>query len=53
MLPENLQIRVKEAGGVDNEQIRARIVADHIAGMTDRFATQEHKRLFDLYDDLK
>ena len=53
MLPENLQIRVKEAGGAENEQIRARIVADHIAGMTDRFATQEHKRLFDLYGDLK
>jgi len=28
---------------------RARIVADYIAGMTDRFALDEHKRLFDLY----
>ncbi len=26
---------------------RARLVADYIAGMTDRFALQEHKRLFD------
>jgi dGTPase len=24
----------------------ARIVADYISGMTDRFALQEHKRLF-------
>ena len=28
---------------------RARLVADYIAGMTDRFALDEHKRLFDLY----
>jgi len=28
---------------------RARIVADYIAGMTDRFALDEHKRLFDLW----
>jgi len=27
----------------------ARIVADYIAGMTDRYALQEHRRLFDLY----
>jgi dGTPase len=26
----------------------ARVVCDYIAGMTDRFAIQEHKRLFDL-----
>jgi len=29
---------------------RARIVADYIAGMTDRFALDEHRRLFDLYE---
>jgi len=29
---------------------RARLVADYIAGMTDRFALDEHKRLFDLYE---
>ena len=28
---------------------RARIVADYIAGMTDRFALDEHRRLFDTY----
>ena len=26
---------------------RARIVADYIAGMTDRYAILEHRRLFD------
>jgi dGTPase len=29
---------------------RARMVADYIAGMTDRFALEEHKRQFDLYE---
>ncbi|HEY1794619.1 MAG TPA: deoxyguanosinetriphosphate triphosphohydrolase [Stellaceae bacterium] len=28
---------------------RARIVADYLAGMTDRFALDEHQRLFDTY----
>lgn len=30
----------------DNIPARCRIVADYIAGMTDRFAVQEHRRLF-------
>jgi dGTPase len=30
----------------------ARVVADYIAGMTDRFALDEHQRLFDLYTRL-
>ncbi|MFO1158884.1 MAG: deoxyguanosinetriphosphate triphosphohydrolase [Reyranellaceae bacterium] len=29
---------------------RARLVADYIAGMTDRYALDEHRRLFDLYE---
>lgn len=53
VLPDNWQKRVKEAGGVDNEQVRARIVCDYIAGMTDRYAIREHERLFDLYWDLR
>ena len=28
----------------------ARLVADYIAGMTDRYALDEHRRLFDIYD---
>lgn len=53
VLPDNWQQRVEEAGGAGDEQIRARIVADYIAGMTDRYAIREHERLFDLYWDLK
>lgn len=34
------QIELGEAG-------RARIVADYIAGMTDRYAVLEHERMFD------
>ena len=30
----------------DNDTYKARIIADYIAGMTDRFAVQEHRRLF-------
>ncbi|WP_119458800.1 deoxyguanosinetriphosphate triphosphohydrolase [Rhodospirillaceae bacterium SYSU D60014] len=30
--------------------LTARVVADYIAGMTDRFALDEHRRLFDPYD---
>src|SRR5207302_1432815 len=34
-------------GGSEAE--RARVVADYLAGMTDRFALDEHRRLFDTY----
>jgi len=37
----------RQAGPPDSEQT-ARLVADYIAGMTDRFAHEEHRRLFDL-----
>ncbi|MEM1315856.1 MAG: deoxyguanosinetriphosphate triphosphohydrolase, partial [Pseudomonadota bacterium] len=30
-----------------SETARARVVADYIAGMTDRFALQEHRELTD------
>lgn len=52
-LPDNWQRRVVEGGGVTDEALRARIVADYIAGMTDRYAIREHERLFDLYWDLR
>jgi dGTPase len=32
-----------------SEAERARIVADYLAGMTDRFALDEQRRLFDTY----
>ena len=53
LFPDNWQQRVIEAEAVDNERERARIVADYIAGMTDRYAIREHERLFDLYWDLR
>jgi dGTPase len=34
-------------GGCD-EKSRARLVADYIAGMTDRFALAEYERMFDM-----
>jgi len=37
-------LRAEERTGVSG---RARIVADYIAGMTDRYAILEHRRLFD------
>ena len=33
----------------DSEAETARVVADYLAGMTDRFALDEHRRLFDTY----
>ena len=53
LLPDNWQQRIIEAEAVEDEHIRARIVADYIAGMTDRYAIREHERLFDLYWDLR
>lgn len=53
LLPDNWQRRVEEAGASEDERKRARVVADYIAGMTDRYAIREHERLFDLYWDLR
>jgi len=35
-----------------NEASAARLVADYIAGMTDKFALETHRHLFDLYERL-
>lgn len=50
-LPEEWRSRVLAAG--NSERARARVVADYIAGMTDRFAIKEHENLFNLYRDLR
>lgn len=47
-LPGDWQATVAAQGGQDDSARRARVVADYIAGMTDRFALLEHRRLFDL-----
>ncbi|HET6969541.1 MAG TPA: deoxyguanosinetriphosphate triphosphohydrolase [Phenylobacterium sp.] len=44
-LPPHVQRRVAEEG-----ETVARVVADYIAGMTDRFALEEYKKLFDPYE---
>ena len=43
-LPHDVQRRIEEKGG--GAHGRARIVADYVAGMTDRFASAEYRRLF-------
>ena len=45
LLPPQFQDKVRTAAG--DSMARARVVADYIAGMTDRYAIREHKRLFD------
>jgi dGTPase len=53
LLPDLWQKKVEEAGGPDNVVAQARVVADYIAGMTDRYALKEYERLFELYWDLR
>jgi dGTPase len=45
-LPDDWRERAQNA----DERRRARLVADYIAGMTDRFALLEHRRLLDVYE---
>jgi dGTPase len=47
--PECLPSEWRAAAQMGSEAERARIVADYLAGMTDRFALDEHRRLFDIY----
>jgi len=37
----------------DGQGVRAAVVADFVAGMTDRYALKEHRRLFDATPDLR
>ena len=48
LLPDEWQSQVNR----DEPQELARHIADYIAGMTDRFALSEHRRLFDATPDL-
>ncbi|CAK0775814.1 Deoxyguanosinetriphosphate triphosphohydrolase-like protein [uncultured Gammaproteobacteria bacterium] len=47
-LPSDWQDDLQAQGGNEDPVRRARLVVDYIAGMTDRFALLEHRRLFDL-----
>ena len=40
-----------EAEGGDTQRIK-RVVADYIAGMTDRYALREHERIFDRHSQI-
>jgi dGTPase len=44
-LPTSWQKTIRSGG--DDDTAKARVIADYIAGMTDRFAIAEHQRLFD------
>ncbi len=52
-LPHSWQVKVEEAGGKKDDKVRARIIKDYIAGMTDRYAIREHGQLYDLQWDIK
>lgn len=45
LLPPDYQIQRK-----DHTQAQARKIADYIAGMTDRYAMREHRRLFSIHE---
>jgi dGTPase len=45
LLPPEFAARAQEEKSEKGASGRARIVADYIAGMTDRFATRESQRL--------
>jgi len=48
--PECLPTPWRERAEQGDPAQRARVIADYIAGMTDRYALDEHRRLFDLYE---
>ena len=48
LLPPEFHVMADEAEAVGGVTSRARVVADYIAGMTDRYAQDEHARLYDL-----
>lgn len=51
--PECLPTEWRKLAGKAEKRLSAEIIADYIAGMTDRFAQQEYRRIFDLsYKDI-
>ena len=47
LLPEDYADGARHAESAEGPRGRARTVADYIAGMTDRYAILEHRRLFE------
>ncbi len=50
LLPPEAQQQCKLQEQTAGESGRARVVSDYIAGMTDRFAIAEHKKLYDPFE---
>ncbi|HEX2843572.1 deoxyguanosinetriphosphate triphosphohydrolase [Hyphomicrobium sp.] len=48
-LPETWRVAQRDL----SERARARVIADFVAGMTDRYAIDEHRRLFDATPELR
>ena len=46
--PDLLPLEWNEGLKKTNSNFKARVVSDYIAGMTDRYAISEHKKLFDI-----
>lgn len=51
--PDTMQDAWRAAAAGLSERQRARLIADFVAGMTDRYALAEHRRLFDATPDLR
>jgi len=51
--PEQMSGALKLAAAAASGRGRAAIVADFVAGMTDRYAIKEHRRLFDATPELR
>ena len=51
--PRELPGSWRAAAEADGQGGRAAVVADFVAGMTDRYALGEHRRLFDATPDLR
>jgi dGTPase len=47
LMPPTYREKAKQEESKNGDSGRARIVADYIAGMTDRYAIKEYKRIFD------
>lgn len=47
-LPADWYARLADDGGGDAEKRKARLIADYIAGMTDRYAVTEYQRVFSM-----
>ena len=51
--PDLLPTEWQEQCDKPGTRVTARIVCDYIAGMTDRYAYEEHRRLFDLHSRMQ